>query len=37
MAELALTKKDVKIQQMAEVLTEGQEKTGEEVLTDGVV
>lgn len=36
MAELALAKKDVKIQQMAEVSIEGQEKTGEKVLTGGV-
>ena len=37
MAELALATKDVKIQQMAEIQIEGQEKTGEKVLTDGVV
>jgi hypothetical protein len=37
MAKLALAKKDVKIQQMAEVPIEGQEKTGEKALTDGVV
>ena len=37
MAALALAKKDDKIQQMAEVLIEGQEKTGEKVLTEGVI